>query len=45
MCGVVLLDVTGFSAQAIIRGSYILSNGPYWLLGMLPDNPCSTSPN
>lgn len=36
MCGVVLLDVTSFSAQAIIRGSYILFNGPYWLLGMLP---------
>lgn len=36
MVGVVLLGNTGFDAQALVAGSYIVLNGAYWLLGMLP---------
>lgn len=36
MVGVVLLGNTKFNAQALISGSYILLNGSYWLLGMIP---------
>lgn len=36
MVGVVLLGNTKFNAQAIISASYILLNGAYWLLGMIP---------
>ncbi|CAN8098476.1 unnamed protein product [Discula destructiva] len=36
MVGVVLLGNTKFNAQALISGSYILLNGAYWLLGLLP---------
>lgn len=36
MVGVVLLGNTKFNAQAIISASYILLNGAYWLLGMVP---------
>lgn len=36
MIGVVLLGNTRFNAQALIAGSYIVLNGVYWLLGMLP---------
>lgn len=36
MVGVVLLGNTGFESQALIAGSYIVLNGAYWLLGMLP---------
>lgn len=36
MCGVVLLGNTRLEAQVLISGSYILLNGAYWLLGMLP---------
>lgn len=36
MIGVVLLGNVKFNAQALIAGSYIVLNGAYWLLGMLP---------
>ncbi|KAK7747369.1 hypothetical protein SLS53_001623 [Cytospora paraplurivora] len=36
MVGVVLLGNVKFNAQALIAGSYIVLNGAYWLLGMLP---------
>ncbi|KAJ4393582.1 hypothetical protein N0V93_002795 [Gnomoniopsis smithogilvyi] len=36
MIGVVLLGNTSFNAQALISGSYIVLNGAYWLLGLLP---------
>lgn len=36
MVGVVLLGNTDFNAQALISGSYIVLNGAYWLLGLLP---------
>lgn len=36
MIGVVLLGNTNFNAQALISGSYIVLNGAYWLLGLLP---------
>lgn len=36
MVGVVLLGNTKFNAQAIISASYVLLNGAYWLLGMIP---------
>ncbi|KAJ0110251.1 hypothetical protein J7T55_000684 [Diaporthe amygdali] len=36
MVGVVLLGNTRFEAQVLISGSYIILNGAYWLLGMLP---------
>lgn len=36
MVGVVLLGNVKFDAQALIAGSYIVLNGAYWLLGMLP---------
>lgn len=36
MVGVVLLGNTNFNAQALISGSYIVLNGAYWLLGLLP---------
>lgn len=36
MTGVVLLGNTNFNAQALISGSYIVLNGSYWLLGLLP---------
>lgn len=36
MVGVVLLGNTGFESQALIAGSYVVLNGAYWLLGMLP---------
>lgn len=36
MVAVVLLGNTQFNAQALIGGSYIVLNGAYWLLGMLP---------
>ncbi|KAG8157601.1 hypothetical protein KVR01_012643 [Diaporthe batatas] len=36
MVGVVLLGNTRLEAQVLISGSYILLNGAYWLLGMLP---------
>lgn len=38
MIGVVLLGNTSFNAQALISGSYIVLNGAYWLLGLLPKN-------
>lgn len=36
MVGVVLLGNTGFEAQALVAGGYVVLNGAYWLLGMLP---------
>lgn len=36
MIGVVLLGNTRLEAQVLISGSYIVLNGAYWLLGMLP---------
>lgn len=36
MIGVVLLGNTNFNAQALISGSYVVLNGAYWLLGLLP---------
>lgn len=38
MIGVVLLGNTSFNSQALISGCYIILNGAYWLLGLLPKN-------